>query len=80
MPIIRTIAPFVAGAGSMKYAKYILYCVLGAVLWVVSITILGYFLGQIPWVKTNFSKFVLGIIFLSILPIIIKAFQPKKTI
>lgn len=80
MPIIRTIAPFVAGAGSMKYAKYILYCVLGAVLWVVSITFLGYFLGQIPWVKANFTKFVLGIIFLSILPIIIKAFQHKKAI
>ena len=80
MPIIRTIAPFVAGAGSMKYAKYILYCVLGAVLWVVSITFLGYFLGQIPWVKANFTKFVLGIIFLSILPIISKAFQHKKAI
>lgn len=80
MPIIRTIAPFVAGAGSMKYAKYILYCVLGAVLWVVSITFLGYFLGQIPWVKANFTKFVLGIVFLSILPIIIKVFQHKKTV
>ena len=42
MPIIRTIAPFVAGAGSMKYAKYITFCVLGAVLWVTSITLLGY--------------------------------------
>ncbi len=80
MPIIRTIAPFVAGAGSMKYTKYILFCVIGAVIWVVSITFLGYFLGQIPWIKANFTKFVLGIIFLSILPMIIKIFQHKKNL
>jgi membrane-associated protein len=70
MPIIRTIAPFVAGAGSMKYGKYILNCILGAILWVTSITLLGYFLGNNEFVKHNFEKVVLGIVFVSIAPMI----------
>jgi membrane-associated protein len=81
MPIIRTIAPFVAGAGSMQYRKYIFYCVTGAVVWVSSISSLGYFLGDIDWVKQNFEKVVLTIVFLSIAPLIwggLKAaFKPK---
>ena len=78
IPIVRTIAPFVAGAGEMKYRTYILYCITGAVLWVCSISLLGYFLGNIEWVKLNFEKFVLGIVFISVLPIIFKAFKRKK--
>jgi len=70
MPIVRTIAPFVAGAGSMKYPKYILFCILGAILWVTSITLLGYFLGSNQWVKANFEKVVLGIVFISIAPML----------
>lgn len=70
MPIIRTIAPFVAGAGSMRYAKYIIFCMLGAALWVSSLTLLGYYLGTNEWVKTNFEKVVLTIVFLSILPML----------
>jgi len=70
MPIIRTIAPFVAGAGSMKYGKYILNCFLGAVLWVTSITMMGYFLGNNEFVKHNFEKVVLGIVFVSVAPMI----------
>ncbi|MBA4850840.1 VTT domain-containing protein [Emticicia sp. BO119] len=70
MPIVRTIAPFVAGAGSMKYPKYILFCILGAILWVTTITLLGYSLGDNPWVKTNFEYVVLGIVFISIAPMI----------
>jgi membrane-associated protein len=70
MPIVRTIAPFVAGAGSMKYPKYILFCILGAILWVTSITLLGYFLGSNQWVKANFETVVLGIVFISIAPMI----------
>jgi membrane-associated protein len=70
MPIIRTIAPFVAGAASMKYSRYILFCLIGAVLWVSSITLLGYFLGNNEWVKANFEKVVLGIVFVSVLPMV----------
>lgn len=77
VPIVRTIAPFVAGAGSMKYKNYILNCVLGAVLWVAGITLLGYFLGQFEVVKNNFEKLVLGIVMLSVLPIFIKIFKSK---
>ena len=78
IPIVRTIAPFVAGAGEMKYRTYLLYCISGAFLWVTSITLLGYFLGNREWVKLNFEKFVLGIVFVSILPIIFKAIKRKK--
>jgi membrane-associated protein len=77
VPIVRTIAPFVAGAGSMKYRVYILNCILGAFIWVVSITLLGYFLGQIDIVKNNFEKVVFGIVVISVLPIFIKIFKSK---
>jgi membrane-associated protein len=69
VPIVRTFAPFVAGVGSMKYSKYITYCILGAILWVTSITLAGYFLGSNEWVQKNFEKVVLGIVGLSVLPI-----------
>lgn len=77
IPIIRTIAPFVAGAGEMKYRTYLTYSFIGACLWVCSITLLGYFLGNIPWIKANFEKVVLGIVFISVLPILIKVVQAK---
>jgi len=70
IPIVRTIAPFVAGAGSMKYAKYIVFCIIGAVLWVTSISLAGYFLGSNEWVKDNFEKIVLAIVFVSVMPMI----------
>lgn len=79
VPIVRTIAPFVAGAGSMKYRSYIINCILGAILWVAGITLMGYFLGQFDIVKNNFEKVVLGIVLLSILPIFIKIFKSKFT-
>jgi membrane-associated protein len=77
MPIIRTIAPFVAGAASMKYSRYILFCVIGAVLWVTSITMVGYLLGNNVWVKANFEKVVLGIVFVSVLPMLWGIFKVK---
>jgi membrane-associated protein len=77
VPIVRTIAPFVAGAGTMEYRRYIVFCVLGAVLWVGGVTSAGYFLGNIPIVKANFEKVVLGIIFISILPILWQAVKGR---
>jgi membrane-associated protein len=71
VPIVRTVAPFVAGAGSMTYTKYITFCIIGAVLWVTGITTIGYFLGSNEWVKHNFEKVVLGIVAVSVLPMII---------
>lgn len=78
VPVLRTIAPFVAGAGSMPYYKYIFYCIIGAVIWVTSLTFLGYFLGQVVWVKENFDKVILLITIISVSPIIIKLFKKKK--
>lgn len=77
VPIVRTIAPFVAGAGNMPYRRYITFCILGAFIWVVSISMLGYFTGNIPWVKENFEKVVLGIIAISVLPIIYGLIKAK---
>jgi membrane-associated protein len=77
IPIVRTLAPFVAGAGSMNYRKYITFCVIGAVVWVVGISMMGYLFGQIPIVKNNFEIVVLGIIGFSVLPIIYQFFKKK---
>ena len=81
VPIVRTIAPFVAGAGSMSYSRYITFCVTGAILWVAGITSMGYLFGQVEFVKKNFEFVVLGIIFVSVLPIVwqlVKAKFPNK--
>ena len=77
VPIVRTVAPFVAGAGSMQYGKYLLFCVLGATLWVTSLCLAGYFLGTNEWVKLHFEKIVLGIVFVSFMPMVIHAVQLK---
>lgn len=71
VPIVRTFAPFVAGVGTMNYSRYITFCLLGGILWVVSLTLAGYYLGSIPFVKEHFEKVVLGIILVSVLPILI---------
>ncbi|TAF93423.1 MAG: DedA family protein [Cytophagia bacterium] len=70
IPIVRTLAPFVAGAGSMVYSRYIVFCVVGALLWVPSMTMLGYFFGNIPFVKKNFELVIFGIIGLSVMPMV----------
>lgn len=77
VPIVRTLAPFVGGIGRMHYATFITYNVVGGFLWVVGITLAGYFLGNIPIIRDNFSKVVLFIIFLSILPIIVEVVKEK---
>lgn len=71
MPFIRTFAPFVAGASRMNYRHFIFYNIFGALLWVSLCTIAGYFFGNIPIVKNNFSTVLLAIIFVSILPAIV---------
>ncbi|WP_375448277.1 DedA family protein [uncultured Fibrella sp.] len=79
IPIVRTIAPFVAGAGSMNYATYIKNCIIGAVLWVVSITLLGYFFGNLDIVQKNFEIVVFGIVGLSLMPILVQFIKQKLT-
>ena len=69
VPIVRTFAPFVAGVGTMSYGRFLAFNVIGAVLWVAGFVGAGALFGNIPWVKDNFSKVILGIIVLSVMPI-----------
>jgi len=70
VPIIRTFAPFVAGVGKMQFSRFLSFDIFGALGWVFSMTILGYGLGGIGVVRRNFEKFVLLVIFVSVLPMI----------
>ena len=70
IPIIRTFAPFVAGVGEMSYGRFLAYNVVGGLVWTAGFTFLGYFFGNIPIVRENFSFVVVGIIFISVLPIV----------
>jgi len=78
VPIIRTFAPFVAGIGIMPYSKFISFNVVGGVSWVSAFLLAGYFFGNLPFVKDNFSLVILGIIFISLLPGIITYIQNKR--
>jgi membrane-associated protein len=77
IPIVRTFTPFVAGMGSMPYRQFILFSIVGAALWVVLFTMLGYFMGNIPWVKENLKLVVLIIILTSFLPIVFQFLKKK---
>lgn len=69
LPLFRTFAPFVAGIGSMSYAKFQFFNLAGALAWIVSLCAAGYWLGNLPWVKANLSIIIVGIIVISLLPV-----------
>jgi membrane-associated protein len=71
MPIIRTFAPFVAGVGTMQYFRFFSFSIVGNVIWVVCFSLAGFYFGNIPAIKNNFSLVILGIIFVSLIPILI---------
>ncbi len=77
VPIMRTIAPFVAGAGEMKYPRYLLFCIIGACLWVSGVSAIGFFFGNLPWVKNNFELVIFGIIGISLLPVFYQFIKTK---
>lgn len=79
VPVVRTFAPFVAGIGTMKYSHFISYNIFGGVLWVGLFVFSGFYFGNIPLVKENFSSVILVIIFLSILPVVIEVLKTRKS-
>ncbi|MGQ0628677.1 MAG: VTT domain-containing protein, partial [Phycisphaerales bacterium] len=78
VPIVRTFVPFVAGAGAMNYSRFVVYNIVGAFAWVFGCVLAGHFFGNIPWVKKNFEIVVLGIIVVSILPIVYEFIVARK--
>lgn len=75
VPIVRTFAPFVAGISRMHYGEFFSYNVIGGTAWVLLATIAGYFFGNIEFVKHNFSLVVLGIVFISVVPMLVPLFK-----
>ena len=78
LPLFRTFAPFVAGIGAMSYPRFTLFNLIGAVSWVGSLTLAGYFFGNLPWVQKNLSVVILGIIAISLVPVAIGWWQQRK--
>lgn len=72
VPIIRTFAPFVAGLGAMKYARYITFCIVGGIVWVTLLTLAGYWFGNYEFVKKNFELVIFAIIFISVIPAVVQ--------
>lgn len=80
MPIIRTFAPFVAGIGAMRYRQFAVYNVVGAVVWVASFSLLGYYFGNLDFVRKNFTLVIGVIIVLSVLPAVWEFFRTRKSL
>jgi membrane-associated protein len=78
VPIIRTFAPFVAGIGRMTYARFLAYNVIGGVVWIVAFVAAGYWFGNIPVVKDNFSLVILAIIVISVMPAVIEFWRARS--
>jgi len=78
VPIIRTFAPFVAGIGNMHYGKFIRFNIIGGAFWVMLLTFTGYFFGNLTFVKNNFEIVILGIVVLSVIPVVLQIIKGKK--
>ncbi|WP_018152319.1 DedA family protein [Leeia oryzae] len=78
VPIIRTYVPFTAGAGGLRYRRFIGFSVLGATLWVTLLVYAGYLFGNLPWVRSNFTTLILAIIAVSFLPMVLEYIRHKR--
>ncbi len=78
VPFARTFAPIVAGIGQMDYRKFISFNIFGGILWVASMTLLGYFFGNIPFIKKNFEYVIIGVILLSVMPVVFGYLSHRK--
>ncbi len=79
IPIIRTCTPFIAGVARMRYARFLLFSLFGGIFWIAFMTTLGYQLGQIPIVRRNFEKVVIGIVVLSLVPVALEARKKRSS-
>ena len=78
VPIVRTFAPFMAGVGRMKYAKFLSFNVFGGLGWVLSMTLAGYFLGGVPIVRQHFEKVVILIVVVSLIPVFLQVMKARR--
>ena len=78
VPIVRTFAPVVAGVSRMHYRTFLTYNIVGGVLWGAGVTLLGYFLGQVAFVRSNVEPIILGIVFVSVLPILVELLRARR--
>jgi membrane-associated protein len=77
VPIVRTFAPFAAGIGEMEYKKYLMFDILGGALWIGSLTTAGYLLGEVEFIRKHIDLVCLGIIFISVVPILINILKAR---
>ena len=78
VPIVRTFAPFMAGVGRMRYSRFVSFNVVGGLGWVLSMTLAGYTLGGFPLIRKHFEKVVIGIVVVSVLPLILTYFRSRQ--
>ncbi len=78
LPLLRTFAPFVAGVGAMNYGRFLFFNLLGALAWVVSLTLAGYFFANLPWVQKNLSLVIVGIILVSLIPVAVGWWHERR--
>jgi membrane-associated protein len=79
VPIVRTFAPFMAGVGRMSYPRFFSFNIFGGVGWVLSMTMAGYYLGGVPLIRRNFEKVVIGIVIVSVLPLLIQFLRSRRS-
>ena len=78
VPIVRTLAPFMAGVGKMRYSRFVSFNIFGGIGWVLSMTLAGYFLGQVSLVRHNFEKVVIAIVLVSVLPMLVHYLRSRR--